>query len=78
MIKRRKLDLSALEIVVLDEADEMMDMGFAEELDAILDVTPKSRQTVLFSATMPKRIQSIAAKHLRNPEHISIKREILD
>ena len=47
-------------MLVLDEADEMLDMGFAEDLDAILEATPKTRQTALFSATMPARILSIA------------------
>jgi ATP-dependent RNA helicase DeaD len=54
-------------VLVLDEADEMLDMGFAEDLDAILEATPKTRQTALFSATMPARILSIAERHLKNP-----------
>ena len=61
-----------VQIVVLDEADEMLDMGFAEDLDAILKRTPKERQTALFSATLPKRILSIAGKHLRDPVRIAI------
>ncbi len=59
-IERGTLDLQGVQIVVLDEADEMLDMGFAEDLDAILKRTPKQRQTALFSATLPKRILSIA------------------
>jgi ATP-dependent RNA helicase DeaD len=74
-IRRRSLDLSMLQVLVLDEADEMLDMGFAEDLDAILDATPVERQTALFSATMPPRILSIAQKHLKNPQRITIARE---
>ncbi|MFM7591184.1 MAG: DEAD/DEAH box helicase, partial [Isosphaeraceae bacterium] len=58
-----------------DEADEMLNMGFAEDLEAILAVTPKHRQTMLFSATMPPRIEEIAQKHLRKPVRIKVARE---
>jgi ATP-dependent RNA helicase DeaD len=74
-IRRRSLDLTRLQILVLDEADEMLDMGFAEDLDAILEATPPERQTALFSATMPTRILSIAQKHLKDPQRITIARE---
>ena len=74
-LQRRTLDLSALAVVILDEADEMLDMGFAEDLDAIFAETPTSRQTVLFSATLPKRIDAIARKHQRDPERIRILEE---
>jgi ATP-dependent RNA helicase DeaD len=74
-LRRQTLDLTALEMLVLDEADEMLDMGFAEDLDAILDSTPKSRQTALFAATMAPRIVSVAARHLNNPHRITIARE---
>jgi ATP-dependent RNA helicase DeaD len=74
-IRRRSLHLSTLQILVLDEADEMLDMGFAEDLEAILEETPGERQTALFSATLPARILSIAQKHLRNPQRITIDRE---
>src|SRR4029077_15252225 len=60
---------------VLDEADEMLDMGFAEDLDAILDATPKTRQTALFAATMAHRIQTVAARHLKDPVRVTIARE---
>ena len=60
-IARGTLDLSGLEVVVLDEADEMLDMGFAEDIEAILGETPDERQTVLFSATMPPRINGMVA-----------------
>src|SRR6266508_2813560 len=74
-IRRESLRLGSLRILVLDEADEMLDMGFADDLDAILATTPTSRQTALFAATMPARILSIAARHLRNPARITIARE---
>jgi ATP-dependent RNA helicase DeaD len=74
-IKRRTLALSSLDVVVLDEADEMLDMGFAEDIEAILDETPEQRQTVLFSATMPPRIDGMARRHLREPVRIQIERE---
>jgi len=73
--RRESLRLGSLRILVLDEADEMLDMGFADDLDAILATTPTSRQTALFAATMPARILSIAARHLRNPARITIARE---
>ena len=74
-IRRGTLKLDALRVLILDEADEMLDMGFAEDLDAILKATPASRQTALFSATMPARILSIAERHLKNPARITIARE---
>ncbi len=73
-LKRGSLDLSNCGMVVLDEADEMLDMGFAEDLEAILDAAPPERQTVLFSATMPNRIDSIANRQLSDPVRISIER----
>jgi ATP-dependent RNA helicase DeaD len=66
-INRGTLKLSGLEILVLDEADEMLDMGFAEEIEAILASTPGNRQTALFSATMPPRINGMVRRHLREP-----------
>jgi ATP-dependent RNA helicase DeaD len=74
-IRRRTLKLDRLAILVLDEADEMLDMGFGEDLDAILEATPDERQTALFSATMPARILSIAERHLKDPARITIARE---
>jgi ATP-dependent RNA helicase DeaD len=74
-IRRKTLDLSHLRTVVLDEADEMLDMGFAEDLEAILQATPADRQTALFSATVAPRIRSIAKKHLKNPFNIQIEAE---
>jgi ATP-dependent RNA helicase DeaD len=74
-IRRKTLDLSHLRTVVLDEADEMLDMGFAEDLEAILQSTPAERQTALFSATVAPRIRSIAKKHLKDPFNIQIEAE---
>jgi ATP-dependent RNA helicase DeaD len=71
-IRRGTLKLAHLRMLVLDEADEMLDMGFAEDLDAILEATPKGRQTALFSATMPSRILSIAQRHLKDPARVTI------
>jgi ATP-dependent RNA helicase DeaD len=74
-IRRRTLDLGHVEAVVLDEADEMLDMGFAEELEAILAELPAKRQTALFTATMPKRITAIAERHLHYPVRLAIAEE---
>jgi ATP-dependent RNA helicase DeaD len=74
-IERTTLQLGGVRTVVLDEADEMLDMGFAEDIEAILAETPSERQTVLFSATMPPRIDSIARRHLRDPVRITMGRE---
>lgn len=73
-IRRSTLDLSGLAAVVLDEADEMLDMGFADELETILEAVPEVRQTALFSATLPPRIAKIAERHLKNPERILVAR----
>ncbi len=74
-MRRGTLKLDQLQVLVLDEADEMLDMGFADDLDEILKATPESRQTALFSATMPSRILSIAERHLRKPARVTIERE---
>ncbi len=75
LLNRGSLRLDEIATVVLDEADEMLDMGFAEDLDAILDATPEQRQTVLFSATMPRRLDALARRHLRDPARITIAKE---
>ncbi|MBE1489803.1 DEAD/DEAH box helicase [Plantactinospora soyae] len=74
-ISRGTLRLGSLATVVLDEADEMLDMGFAEDIEAILQHVPEERQTVLFSATMPSRIDGMARQHLRDPARIEIGRQ---
>ncbi|WP_437590884.1 DEAD/DEAH box helicase [Sorangium sp. So ce1000] len=71
-IGRGTLLLDGIRTVVLDEADEMLDMGFAEALEEILSATPGARQTVLFSATLPPRIAAIAGRHLREPVRVKI------
>jgi len=73
-LRRGSLDLTHLRVVVLDEADEMLDMGFAEDLDAILESTPAERQTALFSATMPSRVAAIARRHQNDPLRITVER----
>src|SRR3984957_20669203 len=73
-IARGTLDLSGLEIVVLDEADEMLDMGFAEDIEAILGKTPENRQTALFSATMPPRINGMVRRYLSDPARVELGR----
>ncbi|WP_316291888.1 DEAD/DEAH box helicase, partial [Clavibacter michiganensis] len=67
------LDLSQLKFLVLDEADEMLKMGFAEDVETILADTPKSKQIALFSATMPAQIRRISGKYLQDPEEITVK-----
>ena len=74
-LNRGTLRLDAIGVVVLDEADEMLDMGFAEDLEAILERTPAARQTALFSATLPPRILAIAERHLKDPARVAIARE---
>jgi ATP-dependent RNA helicase DeaD len=71
-LRRGTLPMSGIRCIVLDEADEMLDMGFAEDIDTILAEAPADRQTVLFSATMPPRIQGIARRHLRDAVRITI------
>ncbi|MCF6341597.1 MAG: DEAD/DEAH box helicase [Bacteroidales bacterium] len=71
LINRRKLKLATLDRVVLDEADEMLSMGFKEDLDAILSKMPGSRQTLLFSATMSKEVMGITGKYMNNPVELS-------
>lgn len=72
LINRKVVDLSKVKAVILDEADEMLNMGFKEELEAILEKTPEDRNTFLFSATMPKQLLSIANKYMFNPVEITI------
>ena len=74
-LRRKTLDLSGLSAVVLDEADEMLDMGFADEIEGILELVPESRQSALFSATLPPRIAAIAERHLRDPARVLIARD---
>ena len=75
-LRRGSLDLRHIEFLVLDEADEMLDMGFADELDAILENVPQTRQSALFSATLAPRIRTIAKRHLKDPVHVTIANEV--
>jgi ATP-dependent RNA helicase DeaD len=72
LIRRKVLKLAGIKWLVLDEADEMLNMGFKDDLDTILAETPEHRQTLLFSATMPKEIERIANNYMHEPERISI------
>jgi ATP-dependent RNA helicase DeaD len=72
LINRKKLDLTHVRWVVLDEADEMLSMGFKEDMDQILSETPAEKQTLLFSATMPKGIASIAKNYMNDPTKVSV------
>lgn len=72
LIKRKVLKLQNIRWLILDEADEMLNMGFKDDLDTILAETPSERQTLLFSATMPKEIERIASNYMHDPEKISI------
>jgi len=75
LIDRAVLDLSQVRSVVLDEADEMLSMGFIEDIEAILRATPSARQTALFSATVSPEIRRLAERYLRDPQAVSIQRE---
>jgi ATP-dependent RNA helicase DeaD len=72
MIRRGVLKVEAIRWLVLDEADEMLKMGFQEDMDAILSSTPATRQTLLFSATMPQEIVGMTKRYMKNPEEIAV------
>ncbi len=71
LINRRKLKLENIQWLVLDEADEMLNMGFKDDLDAVLEATPETKQTLLFSATFPREVEAIARNYMHNPAEIS-------
>jgi ATP-dependent RNA helicase DeaD len=73
-IRRGTVDLSEASFLVLDEADQMLHIGFLNEVEDIIRETPKSRQTLLFSATMPEEIRTLANKHMRKPEYIQVEK----
>ena len=77
LIERNALNIKHVRTLVLDEADEMLNMGFMEDVEKILAETPAERQTALFSATMPPRIRSLANRFMRDPQHVNIKRDTL-
>ena len=72
MIRRNRIDFSNVQWMVLDEADEMLDMGFQEDVDAILEYMPRTKNTLLFSATMPTEVEQILNKYMNEPVRISI------
>lgn len=72
LIRRKKVNLNDIHTVVLDEADEMLNMGFQEELNTILEMVPPTRRTLLFSATMPREIANIAAKYMKETQEITV------
>jgi ATP-dependent RNA helicase DeaD len=74
-LRRGTLKLDSVRTVILDEADEMLDMGFVEDIEFILDAVPAERQIGLFSATMPSRIEALARRYLREPERVTIAQE---
>ena len=76
-LRRKTLSLADIKTVVLDEADEMLDMGFIDDIEAILQATPEKRQTLLFSATMPAEIRRLAENYLHNPEFITVSKQSL-
>jgi ATP-dependent RNA helicase DeaD len=76
-LDRGTLDLSSVELIVLDEADEMLRMGFIDDVERMLAAAPASRQVALFSATMPQPIREIANRHLRNPEEAQVEERAL-
>ncbi|MCB0351550.1 MAG: DEAD/DEAH box helicase, partial [Bdellovibrionales bacterium] len=71
-LRRRSIALDYAKFLVLDEGDRMLDMGFAPQLDVILKYLPKSRQTLLYTATLPANVKQLAAKYLNHPIHISV------
>ena len=75
LMNKEILDLRRVRTVVLDEADEMLNMGFIEDIESILAATPFTRQTALFSATMPAEIRRLAEKYMKTPQSITIRRE---
>jgi ATP-dependent RNA helicase DeaD len=75
-VNRRSIQLGGVQTVILDEADEMLDMGFAEDLERLLEETPQARQTALFSATISAPIARIAQRHLRDPRRVTIRAEL--
>src|SRR5688500_14612392 len=77
LIQRASLILTECRFVVLDEADEMLYLGFMEDVERILSLTPNSRQSALFSATMPPPIRKLADRYLYDPAHIKVKSEFL-
>jgi ATP-dependent RNA helicase DeaD len=77
LINQKELDLSTVSTAVIDEADEMLSMGFIQDIESILSFCPEERQTALFSATMPPRVTQLAKKYMKTPRHVAIESEHL-
>ena len=77
LLKRKALDLSAIRTLVLDEADEMLSMGFVKDIETLLNATPEGRQLALFSATMPKAIRRLADRYLQQPQSVVVRQQQL-
>ncbi|MFZ5596126.1 MAG: DEAD/DEAH box helicase [Bacillota bacterium] len=73
-LRRNTLSLEGVRMVVLDEADEMLDMGFIDDVESILAATPENRQTLLFSATMPREVMDLSRRYLNSPEYVTVSR----
>jgi ATP-dependent RNA helicase DeaD len=76
-LNKKRLDLSKIDYFILDEADEMLNIGFKEEIDEILTQTPKDKKVLLFSATMPKVILDMVKKYMREYDLVSVKKDTL-
>src|SRR5690606_27242858 len=73
-LRRGTLNLNQVEIMVLDEADEMLDMGFIDDIESVMKYLPRHRQLLLFSATMPPAIRQLAQKYMRKPRYVTVSR----
>ena len=76
-LERGTLDTSQIKYLVVDEADEMMNMGFIEQLEAIISRLPNERMTMLFSATMPPDIRELCTEYMNSPEYIEVENQIV-
>ena len=76
-MRRNTINLANIQTVILDEADEMLSMGFIEDIETILQEVPSERQTLLFSATMPKRIQAVSQKFMKSPQTVAVKNKTM-
>src|SRR6056297_374186 len=75
-IQRGTIDLSKIKLLILDEADRMLDMGFVEDIEDIVKRCPKNRQTLFFSATFPPQVRALTKKYLKNPISIKVRNQV--